>query len=163
MWLINGIQGLLGLVVHSVPSSSQHFVPSHFIYTLYTHIPFSIHNTLYLEVHCPAVKPELVVISDNGRPTTDFGDVSIGQSVIKSITIQNISDKPINVSLSWSQLFLLGGGGSILRLKAGLINEDDARPWQYTVWTVVCLRLRVMLGHDSTQSGLLSAWDWGWC
>ena len=31
-----------------------------------------------------------------------------------------------------------------------------ARPWQYTVWTAVCLRLRVMLGHGSTQSGLLS-------
>ena len=36
-------------------------------------------------------------------------------------------------------------------------NEGDVRPWQYTVWTVVCLRLRVMLGHGSTQSGLLSA------
>ena len=42
-------------------------------------------------------------------------------------------------------------------------TEGDARPWQYTVWTAVCLRLRVMLGHGSTQSGLLSVWDWGWC
>ena len=58
----------------------------------------SIHNTLYLEVHCPAVKPELVVISDNGRQTTDYGDVSIGQSVTKSITIHNISDRTIDVS-----------------------------------------------------------------
>ena len=58
----------------------------------------SIHNTLYLEVHCPAVKPELVVISDNGRQVTDYGDVSIGQSVTKSITIQNISNKTIDVS-----------------------------------------------------------------
>ena len=33
-------------------------------------------------------------------------------------------------------------------------TEGDARPWQYTVWTVVCLRLRVMLDHGSTQSGL---------
>ena len=38
-------------------------------------------------------------------------------------------------------------------------NEGDVRPWQYTVWTAVCLRLRVMLGHRSTQSGQLSAWD----
>ena len=44
----------------------------------------------------------------------------------------------------------------ILRLEASLINEDDARPCQYTVWTAVCLRLRMMLGHVSTQSGLLS-------
>ena len=36
-------------------------------------------------------------------------------------------------------------------------TEGDVRPWQYTVWTAVCLRLRVMLGHGSTQSGLLSA------
>ena len=36
-------------------------------------------------------------------------------------------------------------------------NEGDARPWQYTVWAAVCLGLRVMLGHGSTQSGLLSA------
>ena len=31
-------------------------------------------------------------------------------------------------------------------------TEGDARPWQYTVWTAVCLRLRVMLGHGSTHS-----------
>ena len=35
-------------------------------------------------------------------------------------------------------------------------TEGDGRPGQYTVWTVVSLRLRVMLGHGSTQSGLLS-------
>ena len=37
--------------------------------------------------------------------------------------------------------------------------EGDASPWQYTVWTAVCLRLRVMPVHGSTQSGQLSAWD----
>ena len=36
-------------------------------------------------------------------------------------------------------------------------TEGDTRPWQYTVWTVVCLRLRVILGHGCRQSGLLSA------
>ena len=35
-------------------------------------------------------------------------------------------------------------------------TEGDTRPWQDAVWTVVCLRLRVILSHDSTQSGLLS-------
>ena len=57
----------------------------------------SVHNTLFLEVHCPAVRPQLVVISDNGRPTLDFEQISIGQSVIKSLTIQNISDSPVDV------------------------------------------------------------------
>lgn len=49
---------------------------------------YSIHNTLYLEVHCPIVKPQVVVISDNGRFTVDYGDVSIGQQMNKTITIQ---------------------------------------------------------------------------
>ena len=57
----------------------------------------SIHNTLYLEVHCPVVKPELVVISDNGSTVVDFGDVSIGQHTSRSITIQNISDRTVEV------------------------------------------------------------------
>ena len=61
-------------------------------------LDYTIHNTLYLEVHCPAVRPQLAVISDNGKTELDFGPVSIGQSVIKSLTIQNISDKPIDVS-----------------------------------------------------------------
>ena len=32
---------------------------------------------------------------------------------------------------------------STLRLEAGLINKGDARPWQYTVWTAVGLRLQL--------------------
>ena len=31
-------------------------------------------------------------------------------------------------------------------------TEGDVRPWQYTVWTAVCLRLRVMLGHGAVHS-----------
>ncbi|XP_078697450.1 cilia- and flagella-associated protein 74-like [Branchiostoma floridae x Branchiostoma belcheri] len=56
-------------------------------------LPYNKYNTLYLEIHCPSVRPSLIVISNHGRTTTDFGEVSIGQSVVKSITIQNISDK----------------------------------------------------------------------
>ncbi|KAK2188128.1 hypothetical protein NP493_143g01026 [Ridgeia piscesae] len=63
-------------------------------------LSYSEHDTLYLTVHCPRVKPELVVISDRGRTTTDFSDVSIGQSVLKSITIQNISMQHINLRAS---------------------------------------------------------------
>ncbi|XP_078615785.1 cilia- and flagella-associated protein 74-like [Branchiostoma floridae x Branchiostoma japonicum] len=56
-------------------------------------LPYNKYNTLYMEIHCPSVRPSLIVISNHGRTTTDFGEVSIGQSVVKSITIQNISDK----------------------------------------------------------------------
>ena len=31
-------------------------------------------------------------------------------------------------------------------------TEGDVRPWQYTVWTAVCLRLRVMLDHMAVHS-----------
>lgn len=58
----------------------------------------SIHNTLYLEVHCPVVKPDLVVISDNGKTMIDFGEMSIGQSTTRTITFQNISDHTVQVS-----------------------------------------------------------------
>lgn len=51
-----------------------------------------------MEVHCPVVKPTLVAISDHGKTTLDFGEVSLGQTIIKSVTIQNISKKTIEVS-----------------------------------------------------------------
>ncbi|XP_071804990.1 cilia- and flagella-associated protein 74-like [Asterias amurensis] len=60
-------------------------------------LPYDIHNTLYLEVHCPAVKPPLVVISDHGRTTTDFADISVGQRIIKSVSIQNVSDHALDL------------------------------------------------------------------
>lgn len=53
---------------------------------------------MYLEVRCPVVKPQLIVISDSGKTTVDFSEVSIGQSTYRSVTIQNISDKMVKVS-----------------------------------------------------------------
>lgn len=38
----------------------------------------SPYNTLYLELHCPAVAPSVVVTSDNGKNTVNFGDVAVG-------------------------------------------------------------------------------------
>lgn len=70
----------------------------HWVHILILNSLFSIHNTLYLEVHCPVVKPTLVVISDNGKSTLDFGEVSLGQNIIKSVTIQNISNKTVEVN-----------------------------------------------------------------
>ena len=59
----------------------------------------SEHNTLYVEVHCPTVQPDVVVISNSGQTVTDFGQVSVGQRVIKSVIVQNISDNAVDVSL----------------------------------------------------------------
>ncbi|BFZ23894.1 hypothetical protein BsWGS_26933 [Bradybaena similaris] len=58
---------------------------------------YSIHNTLYLEIHCPAVKPQLIVVSDEGRQTIDFGSISVGQTYSKSVTVQNICDKQLKL------------------------------------------------------------------
>ena len=40
---------------------------------------FSIDNTLYLEIHCPSVKPSLIVVSENGDNLVAFGKVPIGR------------------------------------------------------------------------------------
>ncbi|GFR64639.1 cilia- and flagella-associated protein 74-like [Elysia marginata] len=76
-------------------------------------LKYSIHNTLYLEVHCPAVRPPVVVISDNGRRFIDFGDVSIGQTCPRSVTIQNISEKDMELTAT-----LTNPAGPFLMLNA---------------------------------------------
>ena len=65
---------------------------------LYSNV-FSEHNTLYLEAQCPVVQPDVIVISNSGQMVTDFGSVSVGQRVVKSVIIQNISDRAVDVSL----------------------------------------------------------------
>ncbi|KAK6477540.1 cilia- and flagella-associated protein 74 [Huso huso] len=62
------------------------------------HLQYSPHNTLYLELHCPAVVPPLVVISDHGRSTVNFKEVAAGQMVVKRVTVQNISHEPLELS-----------------------------------------------------------------
>ncbi|EOB07536.1 Uncharacterized protein C1orf222, partial [Anas platyrhynchos] len=59
----------------------------------------SPYNTLFLELHCPAVAPSVVVTSDNGKNTVNFGDVAVGHTIIKQVTIQNISPEKLEVSL----------------------------------------------------------------
>ena len=66
----------------------------------YCYVFFSAANTLYLEVHCPAIKPPVVVISNYGHRALDFGPISIGQNAVKPFSIQNISDQPIEVSIN---------------------------------------------------------------
>ncbi|KAG9332802.1 hypothetical protein JZ751_014901, partial [Albula glossodonta] len=52
---------------------------------------FSQYNTLYLELHCPAIRPTMVVVSNNGRTTINFNQVAVGQRVVQKVTVQNIS------------------------------------------------------------------------
>ncbi|XP_044137811.1 cilia- and flagella-associated protein 74 [Bufo gargarizans] len=61
---------------------------------------FSAHNTLYLELHCPAIAPPLIVSSENGRHLISFGEVAIGQRVVKRVTLQNISSEPVEPRFS---------------------------------------------------------------
>uniref|UniRef100_A0A663E0U3 Cilia and flagella associated protein 74 n=1 Tax=Aquila chrysaetos chrysaetos TaxID=223781 RepID=A0A663E0U3_AQUCH len=60
----------------------------------------SPYNTLYLELHCPAVAPSVVITSDNGKNTVNFGDVAVGHRMIKRITIQNISPEKLELGFS---------------------------------------------------------------
>ncbi|XP_074748670.1 cilia- and flagella-associated protein 74 [Strix uralensis] len=60
----------------------------------------SPYNTLYVELHCPAVAPSLVVTSDNGENTVNFGDVAVGHRMIKRITVQNISPEEMELGFS---------------------------------------------------------------
>lgn len=40
----------------------------------------SPHNTLFLELWCPAVAPAIVVTSDKGKTISNFGDIAVGES-----------------------------------------------------------------------------------
>ncbi|XP_062855274.1 cilia- and flagella-associated protein 74 [Trichomycterus rosablanca] len=61
---------------------------------------YSLHNTLYLELHCPAVQPMLMVVSDKGKTTINFNQVAVGQKVLKKVTIQNISSELVDLKSS---------------------------------------------------------------
>ena len=59
-------------------------------------LEYSVHNTLYLEVHCPAIRPKVIPISDAGSTTVNFGQIALGQSLIRPVTLQNITDDDID-------------------------------------------------------------------
>ncbi|XP_042852208.1 cilia- and flagella-associated protein 74 isoform X1 [Panthera tigris] len=63
-------------------------------------LSFSPHNTLYLELWCPAVAPSLVVTSDRGKTIFNFGDIAVGHCGIKKVSIQNISPEDLTVEFS---------------------------------------------------------------
>uniref|UniRef100_A0A8C3SQ21 Cilia and flagella associated protein 74 n=1 Tax=Chelydra serpentina TaxID=8475 RepID=A0A8C3SQ21_CHESE len=63
-------------------------------------LKYSPYNTLYLELHCPAVAPSVVVTSENGKNIINFGEVAVGHRIIKRITIQNISQEQLALGFS---------------------------------------------------------------
>ncbi|XP_048374425.1 cilia- and flagella-associated protein 74 isoform X2 [Sphaerodactylus townsendi] len=63
-------------------------------------LQYSPYNTLYLELHCPAIAPSLLLISNNGRSTFNFGCVAVGHRIKKEIRIQNISQEQLPLGYS---------------------------------------------------------------
>ncbi|PAA60217.1 hypothetical protein BOX15_Mlig021187g1 [Macrostomum lignano] len=61
-------------------------------------LKYSTENTLYLKVNCPVVSPQLAIISNSGRSALDFENVSLGQTAVKSFTVQNISASQLNLT-----------------------------------------------------------------
>ncbi|XP_039732827.1 cilia- and flagella-associated protein 74 [Pteropus medius] len=63
-------------------------------------LSFSPHNTLYLELWCPAVAPSIIVTSNKGKTISDFGDVAVGHCGIKKVSVQNVSAEDLAVDFS---------------------------------------------------------------
>ncbi|KAM5320183.1 cilia- and flagella-associated protein 74 isoform 2-T2 [Glossophaga mutica] len=63
-------------------------------------LSFSPHNTLYLELWCPAVAPSVVVTSDKGKTVSSFGDIAVGHRGVKKVSIQNVTSEDLAVDFS---------------------------------------------------------------
>ncbi|XP_028850611.1 cilia- and flagella-associated protein 74 isoform X2 [Denticeps clupeoides] len=61
---------------------------------------YSPHNMLYLELHCPAVQPSLLLLSNNGLNNINFHQVALGHRVVVKIKVQNISQETIELKPS---------------------------------------------------------------
>ncbi|XP_061869134.1 cilia- and flagella-associated protein 74 [Colius striatus] len=87
-------------------------------------LSYSPYNTLYLELHCPAVAPAIVVTSDDGRNRVNFGDVAVGHRMIQQITIQNISPEKLELGFS-----VLNPNGPFLLVRAvGVLEPGENKP-----------------------------------
>lgn len=65
-----------------------------------TNMQYNVHNTLYLEAHCPSVRPSLIVVSESGDNLVDFAKVSVGQRHSQIVSLQNISSETLTLSSS---------------------------------------------------------------
>ncbi|XP_015504060.1 cilia- and flagella-associated protein 74 isoform X2 [Parus major] len=84
----------------------------------------SPHNTLYLELHCPAVPPPVLITSDSRVNAANFGDVSVGHRMVKRITIENISPRKLELGFS-----VLNPSGPFLLVRAvGTLEPGEKKP-----------------------------------
>ncbi|XP_041887953.1 cilia- and flagella-associated protein 74 isoform X1 [Corvus kubaryi] len=84
----------------------------------------SPHNTLYLELHCPAVAPPVLITSDTGNNVANFGDIAVGQRMMKRITIENISPGKLELGFS-----VLNPNGPFLLVRAvGMLEPGESKP-----------------------------------
>ncbi|KAM6046598.1 cilia- and flagella-associated protein 74 [Chlamydotis macqueenii] len=84
----------------------------------------SPYNTLYLELHCPAVAPSVVVTSENGKNTVNFGEVAVGHRMMKQITIQNITPEKLELGFS----VLNPNGPFVLVRPVGVLEPGENKP-----------------------------------
>ncbi|XP_050973466.1 cilia- and flagella-associated protein 74 [Labeo rohita] len=82
---------------------------------------YSPHETLYLELRCPAIRPALLLISDSGHNTIHFNQVAVGQKVLKKVIIQNISSETVKLT---SSLLDMTGPFSVLNAMRSIGPED---------------------------------------
>lgn len=57
-------------------------------------------ETLYLEITATTIKPSLVISSDIGSNNIEFNEVGIGDNVLKTVVLKNISLKPLKLCCS---------------------------------------------------------------
>ena len=55
-------------------------VQRYFSFSVFSVQLYSKEETMYLEVTLPVIRPSLMVISDHGRDTVDFGDIVNGMT-----------------------------------------------------------------------------------
>ncbi|KAL1269183.1 hypothetical protein QQF64_031472 [Cirrhinus molitorella] len=82
---------------------------------------YSPHETLYLELRCPVIRPALLLISDSGHNTIYFNQVAVGQKVLKKVIIQNISSETVKLT---SSLLDVTGPFSVLNAMRSIGPED---------------------------------------
>ncbi|XP_051508831.1 cilia- and flagella-associated protein 74 [Myxocyprinus asiaticus] len=98
------LAGKVSLLQSFTERSSRYIIPcftsSDSVLDMSEEPTYRPHDTLYVELRCPAVRPALLLISDNGHNIIDFNQVPVGQKVLKKVIIQNISTEPLKLSSS---------------------------------------------------------------
>ncbi|KAM9786037.1 cilia- and flagella-associated protein 74-like [Neosynchiropus ocellatus] len=72
---------------------------------------WSLSNTLYLDLLCPVIQPPLAVVPGIRNNAIEFQHVAVGERVLQSLAVQNISNDTIKI---WSSLLDLSGPFTLL-------------------------------------------------